>query len=37
VGVTTGAHTRDQLTEAGADVVLDSVRELTALPQLAAR
>ena len=37
VGVTTGAHTRDQLTEAGADVVLDSVRELAALPQLAAR
>jgi phosphonatase-like hydrolase len=37
VGVTTGAHTREQLSDAGADVVLGSVRELTALPQLAAR
>jgi beta-phosphoglucomutase-like phosphatase (HAD superfamily) len=35
VGVTTGAHTRDQLLAAGADVVLDSVRELTGLPQFA--
>ena len=37
VGVTTGAHNREQLEAAGADVVLDSVRELAALPQLAAR
>lgn len=35
VGVTTGAHTREQLFAAGADVVLDSVRELTGLPQFA--
>jgi len=35
VGVTTGAHTREQLLVAGADVVLDSVRELAGLPQLA--
>jgi phosphonatase-like hydrolase len=35
VGVTTGAHTREQLLAAGADVVLDSVRELAGLPQLA--
>ncbi|WP_440709946.1 phosphonatase-like hydrolase [Herbiconiux sp. YIM B11900] len=37
VGVTTGAHTREQLLTAGAHLVLDSVRELAALPQLAAR
>jgi len=37
VGVTTGAHNREQLEAAGADVVLDSVRDLAALPQLAAR
>ena len=35
VGVTTGAHSREQLLAAGADVVLDSVRELAGLPQLA--
>jgi phosphonatase-like hydrolase len=35
VGVTTGAHTREQLLAAGADVVLDSVRELVGLPQFA--
>jgi phosphonatase-like hydrolase len=35
VGVTTGAHTRDQLLAAGADAVLDSVRELRDLPQFA--
>ena len=27
VGVATGHYTREQLTEAGADVVLDSLRE----------
>ncbi|SKA96111.1 phosphonatase-like hydrolase [Agreia bicolorata] len=37
VGVTTGAHSREQLEAAGADVVLDSVRDLADLPQLAAR
>ncbi|SMQ74903.1 phosphonatase-like hydrolase [Agreia sp. VKM Ac-1783] len=37
VGVTTGAHNREQLEAAGADVVLDSVCELASLPQLAAR
>ena len=37
VGVTTGAHTREQLEAAGADVVLESVRDLAALPQLAAQ
>ena len=31
VGVTTGAHTREQLTEAGADVVLDGVHQLAEL------
>lgn len=36
VGVTTGAHTRDQLLAAGADVVLDSVRDLVGLPAFAA-
>ncbi|NRD26516.1 HAD family hydrolase [Frigoribacterium sp. VKM Ac-2836] len=35
VGVTTGAHTREQLLAAGADVVLDSVRDLVALPAFA--
>jgi phosphonatase-like hydrolase len=37
VGVTTGAHTREQLESAGADLVLDSVRDLASLPQLAGR
>jgi phosphonatase-like hydrolase len=32
VGVTTGAHTREQLLAAGADVVLDDVRGLAGLP-----
>lgn len=36
VGVTTGAHTREQLLGAGADVVLDSVRDLVGLPAFAA-
>jgi len=36
VGVTTGAHTREQLLAAGADVVLDSVRDLLDLPALRA-
>ena len=35
VGVTTGAHGRDQLLAAGADVVLDGVAELAGLPQVA--
>ena len=35
VGVTTGAHTREQLLAAGADVVLDSVRDLVGLPAFA--
>ncbi|NIJ05466.1 phosphonatase-like hydrolase [Frigoribacterium faeni] len=35
VGVTTGAHGRDQLLAAGADVVLDGVAELVGLPQVA--
>ncbi|WP_025156470.1 phosphonatase-like hydrolase [Leifsonia aquatica] len=34
IGVVTGAHSREQLAEAGADLVLDSVRELRAVPQL---
>jgi phosphoglycolate phosphatase len=37
IGVTTGAHTRAQLESAGADLVLDSVRDLTAVPQLSVR
>lgn len=37
IGVTTGAHTREQLIAAGADLVLDSVRDLVSLPQLGAR
>jgi len=37
IGVTTGAHTREQLGDAGADLVLDSVRDLAALPQLQRR
>lgn len=36
VGVTTGAHTREQLLGAGADVVLDSVRDLVGLPSFGA-
>jgi len=36
VGVTTGAHTREQLLAAGADVVLDSVRDLVGLSAFAA-
>ncbi|MBF4600614.1 HAD family hydrolase [Frigoribacterium sp. VKM Ac-1396] len=35
VGVTTGAHTREQLLAAGADVVLDGVRDLVGLPAFA--
>ncbi|MFJ2355384.1 phosphonatase-like hydrolase [Frigoribacterium sp. NPDC087798] len=35
VGVTTGAHTREQLLAAGADVVLESVRDLVGLPAFA--
>lgn len=35
IGVTTGAHTREQLESAGADLVLDSVRDLATVPQLA--
>jgi len=35
VGVTTGAHTRERLLAAGADVVLDSVRDLVGLPAFA--
>ncbi|WP_197982065.1 phosphonatase-like hydrolase [Frigoribacterium sp. CFBP 13712] len=35
VGVTTGAHTREQLLAAGADAVLDSVRDLVGLPAFA--
>ena len=37
IGVVTGAHTREQLTEAGADLVLDSVRDLASVPQLQRR
>lgn len=37
IGVTTGAHTREQLAGAGADLVIDSVRDLAALPQLQRR
>ncbi|KQP54031.1 phosphonatase-like hydrolase [Agreia sp. Leaf283] len=37
IGVMTGAHSREQLDAAGADLVLDSVRDLLALPQLAGR
>lgn len=35
VGVTTGAHTREQLLAAGADVVLESVRDLVGLSAFA--
>jgi len=35
VGVTTGAHTRERLLAAGADVVLDSVRDLVGLAAFA--
>ena len=37
IGVVTGAHTRQQLQDAGADIVLDSVRGLAAVPQLGLR
>ena len=37
IGVVTGAHTRRQLQDAGADIVLDSVRDLAAVPQLGLR
>lgn len=37
IGVLTGAHTRERLLEAGADLVLDSVRDLATVAQLAAR
>ena len=37
VGVITGAHSREQLEAAGADIVLDSVRDLAGLPQFASR
>ena len=37
IGVLTGAHSREQLLDAGADLVLESVRDLAAVPQLAAR
>lgn len=37
IGVATGAHTREQLTAAGADLVLDSVRDLASVPRLQRR
>ena len=37
IGVLTGAHSRQQLLDAGADLVLESVRDLASVPQLAAR
>lgn len=37
IGVVTGAHTREQLQAAGADLVLESVRDLAAVPRLGRR
>ncbi|MCU1405200.1 MAG: haloacid dehalogenase, partial [Glaciihabitans sp.] len=37
IGVLTGAHTREQLEAAGADLVLESVRDLASVPRLTGR